>query len=158
VKRATADRALRDFLGRVAEVNRKPFYLGKVVAVVLFGSMLKPEVDLLSDVDVAVEIVPKEADAERARAKNERRARDLERLGYHFRGFLDRQVCWHREVFQHLKGRSRVISLADLRQEGEFILAVPHLILYNERGWKPYVPPPTVALPSSSPKPDDCPF
>ena len=86
------------------------------------------------------------------------RARDLERLGYHFRGFLDRQVCWHREVFHHLKGRSRVISLADLRREGEFILAVPHRILYSERGWKPYVPPPTVALPSSNPKPDDCPF
>jgi predicted nucleotidyltransferase len=89
VKRATADRALRDFFSRVEEVNRKPSYLGKVVAVVLFGSMLKPEVDLLSDVDVAVEIMPKEADAERARAKNERRARELERLGYLFRGFLD---------------------------------------------------------------------
>ena len=38
---------------------------------VLFGSMLKPEVDRLSDVDVAVEIVPKEADPDRARANAE---------------------------------------------------------------------------------------
>jgi predicted nucleotidyltransferase len=34
-----------------------------VVEVVLFGSMLKPEVDRLSDVVIAVKIAPKEADA-----------------------------------------------------------------------------------------------
>jgi predicted nucleotidyltransferase len=34
--------------------------------VVLFGSMLKPEVDRLSDVDVAVELATKETDFDRA--------------------------------------------------------------------------------------------
>jgi len=34
-----------------------------VVEVVFFGSMLTPEADRLSDVDIAVKIAPKEADA-----------------------------------------------------------------------------------------------
>ena len=158
VKRSTAEGALREFLGRVDEVNRSRSYLGKVDAVVLFGSMLKPEVDRLSDVDVAVEIVPKEADPDRARAKNERRARDFERLGRRFRGFLDREFCWYWEVFRYLKGRSRVIALANLRWEGEFVLAVPHRVLYSAPDWRPYVPPKDVEVRHTSPKPDDCPF
>ena len=67
VKRVTAERALGEFLGRVDYVNRRPFFLARVVEVVLFGSMLKPEVDRVSDVDLAVEIVPKESNPERAR-------------------------------------------------------------------------------------------
>jgi predicted nucleotidyltransferase len=62
--------------------------------VVLFGSVLRPEVDHLSDVDVAVEVRPKEPEPELARAKNERRARDLERGGHRFRGVLDWHLCW----------------------------------------------------------------
>jgi predicted nucleotidyltransferase len=144
-------------MARVERVNRDPAFLGKVVAVVLFGSMVKPEVDRPSDVDIAVEIVPKEADPERARAQNERRAQQLEAKGHRFRGLLDRYVCWYREVFAHLKGRSRVVSLVDLRREGEIVWAAPHRILYSGRGWKPYVPP---APPAVHPAPpvDDCPF
>jgi hypothetical protein len=69
VTRATAEKALAEFLGRVDHVNRSGHFLGKVVTVVLFGSMLQPEVDRPSDVDLAVEIAPKEADAEVARAR-----------------------------------------------------------------------------------------
>ena len=155
--RATGDRALREFMARVERVNQDPNFLGMVVAVVLFGSMVKPEVDRPSDVDIAVEIVPKEADPERARAKNERRAQELEAKGHRFRGLMDRYVCWYREVFTHLKGRSRVVSLVDLRREGEIVWAAPHQILYRAKGWKPYVPPaPPVVHPA--PPVDDCPF
>jgi len=41
--------------------------------------------------------------------------------GHHFRGLLDRQVYWYREVFAHLKARSRVLSLVDLRIQGEIV-------------------------------------
>ena len=58
----------------------------EVAEVVLFGSMLKPEVDRVSDVDVAIEIVPKESNPERARAINERRVLELELLGRRFLG------------------------------------------------------------------------
>ena len=88
VKRTTAEKALRELLGRVDQVNKRPYFLGKVVEVVLFGSMLKPQVDRVSDVDIAVEIVPKEADPERARLKNYRRVGELERMGRRFRGCL----------------------------------------------------------------------
>ena len=119
VSRATAERALREFLERVDEVNRNDYYLGRVPAVVLFGSMLRPEVDRLSDVDVAVEIVQKELDRERAKLANECRARELEEKGHQFRQPLDWVACWYREVFAFLKGRGRVISLASRRAEGE---------------------------------------
>jgi predicted nucleotidyltransferase len=159
VTRATAERALREFLDRVDRVNRDRYYLGRVAAVVLFGSMLKPEVARPSDVDVAVEIVPKEANLERARAKNEQHAIELEGKGRGFRGLLDRQFCWYREVFAFLKGRSRVISLADLRREGEFVLSVPHRVLYSASDWKPYTPPIATAVnPDHLPPDEGCPF
>ena len=89
-------------------MNEKPE--GSMAEVVLFGSMLKPEVDRVSDVDLAVEIVPKESNPERARAINERRVLELELLGRRFRGFLDRELFWYWETFCYLKGGSRVIS------------------------------------------------
>jgi predicted nucleotidyltransferase len=82
-------------------VNKRPYYLGRVVAVVLFGSMLKPEVNRVSDAD---EIVPKEADRERARVKSYRRAGELERIGRRSRGLLGRDFCWYWEVFGFLRG------------------------------------------------------
>jgi hypothetical protein len=103
--------------------------------------MLKPEVDRPSDVDIAVEIVPKEADPERARVKSYRRARELEQIGRRLRGFLGRDFCWYWEVFDFLKGRGRVISLIDLKNEGELVLAVPHKALYEAGQWAPDAPP-----------------
>jgi predicted nucleotidyltransferase len=77
ITRATAEKALQQFLDRVERVNNDPYFLGKVVRVVLFGSMLKPEVERLSDVDLAVEVASKEADFDRARAKNYQRVEKL---------------------------------------------------------------------------------
>ena len=45
------------------------------------------------------------------------------------------------EVFRYLKGGNRVISLADLKAEGEFVLAKPHRILYADGAWQPSAPP-----------------
>ena len=127
-------------------LNRRPFFLAKVVEVVLFGSMLKPEVERVSDVDIAVEIVSKESNPERARAINERRVMELELLGRSFRGFLDRDLSWYWEAFRYLKGGSRVISLANLKAEAEVVLAGPHQILYAEGAWKPDAPPRTAVV------------
>jgi hypothetical protein len=160
VTRATAEKALRDFLGRVEYVNRRGGFLGKVVAAVLFGSMLKPEVDRLSDVDLAVEIAPAMTDASKLRQANDWRVQLLESQGHRFRSFLERQFYWYYEAFRYLKGGSRVIALADLRAEGEFIFAVPHRVIYGHPTWKPQPPEPQPAKPRSRRvKPDpDCPF
>jgi len=159
ILRATAERAYREFLDRVEEVNRNDYYLGRVAALVLFGSMLRREVDRLSDVDVAVDVIPKEPDRERARQANYGRASELEAKGHTFRFPPARAICWKTEVFDFLQHRSRVIALADLHAEGELILAVPHKIVYSEPGWTPYIPPPEVEVPRT-PIPDDpdCPF
>ena len=143
VTRATAEKNLAAFLGRVDHVNRSAGYLGSVVTVVLFGSMLRPEVDRVSDVDLAVEITPKDPNKDRAYALNERHVQKLESVGVRFRGFLDRQCYWHQEVFRFLKGRSRVISLADLKAEGGFVMAAPHRILYANGAWTADAPPRT---------------
>ena len=136
-------------------VNGSAGFLGKVVAVVLFGSLLKPEADRVSDVDLAVEIVPKEANPERARTTNERHVLQLESLGHLFRGFLDRQLFWYWEVFRYLKGGTRVISLADLKAEGGFVLAKPHRILYADGAWQPCAPPRTKVARRRREPPDD---
>ena len=145
-------------MGRVDYVNGSAGFLGKVVTVVLFGSMLQPEVDRPSDVDVAVEIAPKDLDAERARAKNERHVQMLESVGQHFRGFLERQCFWHYEAFHYLKGGSRVISLVDLKAEGEFVLAAPHRILFADAVWQPDAPPRAKVVRHRAKPPVESPF
>jgi len=160
VTRATAEKALREFMERVDDVNRRKEFLGKVVAAVLFGSMLSPEVERLSDVDVAVEIAPKLTDGSKLREANERRVQLLASQGHRFRTFFEMQFHWYYETFGYLKGGSRVIALADLRAEGGLILAVPHRVMFGNPTCKPQPP----ASPQARPrrgrvKPDpDCPF
>jgi predicted nucleotidyltransferase len=158
VTRGTAERALSQFLERVTRVNESPYFLAKATKVVLFGSMLKPEVDRLSDVDLAVELARKETDAERASQQNRQRAEELAEQGRRFRNFLEWEACWYLETFQFLKGRSRVIALADYSVEKALVLTVPHRVLIGE-------PEPVVAGSASSPqssrrkrRPRECPF
>jgi len=159
VTRTTAEKALQQFLRRVEQVNTDPYFLAKVTRVVLFGSMLKPETDRLSDVDLAVELASKEADLHRARAKNYELLEKLARQGQRFRNFLEQEGCWYWEVLGFLKGRSRVISLADYAAETTFVLAVPHRFLLGE--------PERIVVQSAPSTPDsaarnrrprDCPF
>ena len=159
VTRATAEKVLQQFLGRVEQANNDSYFLGKVTRVVLFGSMLKPEIDRLSDVDLAVELASKEADRNRARVKNYERVEKLARQGQHFRNFLEEEGCWYWEVFGFLKGRSRVISLADYVAEKTFVLAVPHRFLIGQpEHVAPQLAPSTPSRPARSRRPRDCPF
>jgi predicted nucleotidyltransferase len=131
ITRQTASAALAEFLERVGRVNRDEHFLARVTRVVLFGSYLRPEVNRLGDVDVAVELQPKEADRERARELNYQRVAKMERNGRRFSQFLDRELWWRTETFRFLKGRSRSISLADYHTEKEFVDRVPHKILLS---------------------------
>jgi hypothetical protein len=160
VTRSTAQRALDQFLVRVEEVNNDPYYLGKVTRVFLFGSMLKPEVERLSDVDLAVELTSKEEDFDRARVRNYERVEELARQGHRFRNFLEQEGCWYWEVFGFLKRQSRVIALADYSVEKTFVLTVPHRVLIGPP--EPIVEPSTPNTPPKSfsrkRRPRDCPF
>src|SRR5215472_14890295 len=159
ITRGTAEKALREFLTRVELVNRDARFLGRINRVVLFGSMLREDVARLSDVDLAVEVLPKIADRERLAAENRRRVEAELASGHVFRNTLDIHFYWYRQVFRFLKSRSRVISLADYAAEKSLILNVPHRMLLGAEEPPPAEPPP-------EPKPRvkatkrqrDCPF
>jgi len=157
ISRKTAEKALHEFLERVERVNRDARFLGRVNRVVLFGSMLREEIDRLSDVDVAVEVVAKIADRERLAARNRRRVEALLRQGRVLRSIIDVHFYWYREVFRFLKGRSRIISLLDYAAEKSLVLKVPHRMLLGEDELAPeeMIPEPR-AGPSRRPR--DCPF
>ncbi len=155
VKRATAEKALSEVLGRIDHVNKRRYYLGKVTRGVLFGSMLKPEIDRVSDVDLAVEIAPREPDKKKFDAKVRRRAADFEERGERFHGLLGRHLCWYWEVFDVLKAGSRIVSLVDLNHEGEFVLRVPHKELLADGRWLPDAPPRTAFTYRDPLPPDD---
>ena len=142
VTRATAEKALGEFLTRVERVNRDRQFLGRVNRVVLFGSMLREDVARVSDVDLAVEVLPKITDHEELAAKNRRRVERLLAGGHAFRNILDMHFNWYREVFRFLKNRSRVISLADYAAEKSLIMNVPHHMLLGEEEVVPAEPPP----------------
>jgi predicted nucleotidyltransferase len=159
VTRGTADKALREFMTRVERVNRDARFLGRVNRVVLFGSMLREDVDRVSDVDLAVEVLPKIADREKFALRNMQRVESLARTGKVFRDIFDVHLHWHREVLRFLKSRSRVISLADYAAEKSLIMNVPHRMLLGEEEVVPAEPPPEPeprAKPSRRPR--DCPF
>lgn len=129
ITRRTAERALGDLLDRVAIVNRRSYFLARVSKVVVFGSYLRDEVDRLGDVDVAVELQPKEPNPERLRKATQRRIAEWASLGRRIGGFLEREAWWRIEAFRFLKGRSRAISLHDYGGEKELIDAVAHRVI-----------------------------
>jgi predicted nucleotidyltransferase len=134
ITRATAETALVDLLERIERVNRGHHFLARVTRVIVFGSYLRPEVDRLGDVDVAVELEPKEADRQRLRRLNYRRVAQTERSGHRFSTVLDREIWWRwwrSEVFRFLKGRSRSISLHDYQAEKPLVDKVSHRILLS---------------------------
>ena len=125
---------------------------------VLFGSMLKPEAMRLSDVDVAVELVMKETDFDRAREKNYQRVEELSYTGQRFRNIIELEFCWYIETRSFLKGGSRVIALADYQAEKSLILKVPHRMLLGDDELPPDLPTPTPTRTARIKRPRDCPF
>jgi hypothetical protein len=119
---------------------------------------LRPEVKVLSDVDLAVEIVPKDGDRDRLEEQNRRRVEELAHRGRKFRNILEIHAYWYREVFRFLKGRSRVVSLADYAAEKSLILKVPHQILLGEDEQLPLLSRTQRRPGKRSGQPRDCPF
>jgi len=159
VSRPTAERALAQFLERVERVNNDPYFLARVTRVALYGSMLRPDVKRLSDVDLAVQLVAKETDLDRRQEANAERVEQLAIQGKRFGSFLNEQFCWFLETFRFLKGRSRVISLADYNVEKSLVLTVPHRMLLGEPEQLPPGPATEAPQPAARKRrPSDCPF
>jgi predicted nucleotidyltransferase len=84
ITRQTADHALSQLLERVNQVNTDEWFLAKVTKVVVLGSYLRADVDRLSDLDIAVELQPKEANWDRLRELTLKRVEQLEMAGRRF--------------------------------------------------------------------------
>ncbi|MGW4367030.1 nucleotidyltransferase domain-containing protein [Nocardia takedensis] len=130
VHRATADAALAKFLARVREVEANPMSLCVVERVILFGSMLDPDRDRVSDVDLAIAVV----DNTKVRAAAGERTADsvflTEMSGRrHASGYMGEV-----SVFKFLKNRSRVLSLTRIGAGGTIgglPPETPHRIVYE---------------------------
>jgi predicted nucleotidyltransferase len=130
IARKTADHALSQLLERVNQVNTEERFLAKVTKLVVLGSYLRADVDRLSDLDIAVELQPKEANWDRLRELTLNRVEQLEIAGRRF-NWIEIQYWWHLEAFRFLKSRSRAISLIDYTAEKKFVDSVP--VLRSER-------------------------
>lgn len=108
--RSTADRKLNEFLDRVQIINNYDYYLYRVTKVIVFGSYLSKE-KRINDIDLAVELHPKEPDIEKHIELEENRSDELEMEGRRFSNIVDRLFYARQEVLRFLKSRSRAIGL-----------------------------------------------
>jgi predicted nucleotidyltransferase len=115
ISRETAERVLREFVDRVNAVNASKEYAFIVKSAVLFGSMLSG-VDRLGDVDVAIDLRPRNLDSAEFRQKCDRRRHLAEDLGRAFPSVFEWATWPQKEVVQRLKARSRSLSLHDFDQ------------------------------------------
>lgn len=110
VSRKTADRAYGEFLDRVKEINHNPYYLYRVSKVTLFGSYLGDS-PTVNDIDVIIELQPKETDQKKHARLMEQRRKEVLAQEVHIRNFLELVTYAETEVWKYLKSHSRVISL-----------------------------------------------
>lgn len=110
ISRATADRKVRELIGRALSINHDDQYLYQVRRIVVFGSYLsnKPEIN---DVDLAVELEPRIKDRELLFEQIMKRSVKAEQGGRRFANMVERLYWPQTEVLLKLKSRSRGISL-----------------------------------------------
>ena len=158
ITRKRAEKALDEFMMRVRRVNSDGYFLAEVTGVVLFGSMLRVDMDKLGDVDIGVSLKAKERKFERLRELNAQRVKECESQGRKIGGLLERSFWWRLEVLRFLKGRSRAISLHDYDFENQFIDEVPHRWLLGGLPRKQTPSPPVSPTEAKKRRPNSCPF
>lgn len=158
ITRQTAEAALREFMVRVQRVNEDGYFLAKVTGVVLFGSMLRVDLDRLGDVDIGIDLQAKEANWDHLQELNAQRVQEYECQGRRISGFLSRSFWWRLEVLRFLKGRSRSVSLHDYDFERQFIDQVPHRWLLGGPLQKYDGPPMVAPRAPRARRPKGCPF
>jgi len=123
--RKTAEGKLAAFIERVRALNANDYYLYRVRTARVFGSYLT-ERDRINDIDVAVELVPRESDQDRWWAAHHARSDEACRKGRQFSNTTEYMYWPRQEVLLYLKNRSRAISLHDddpvVKQTGSRIL------------------------------------
>ena len=128
IGREKADKAFAEFMERVNQVNHDPYFLFRVVKVILFGSYLT-DTQTVNDIDLAVEIAPKEDDIDRRSSLYQQRRNEAQEKRVHFNNYID-YISWPEiEVWKFLKARSRIISIHPMTS---LLDSFPHQIIYSE--------------------------
>ena len=110
ISRKSAEVKLLELTGRIKEVNRDSNYLFFVKKAYIFGSFLSTA-EQLGDIDIALEILPKEMDKELQQKLERERTKEAMINGRTFNTFMDELFWPYREVLLYLKSKSRSISL-----------------------------------------------
>jgi hypothetical protein len=110
MSRKAADRLIREVLERAVYVNRSGSFLYCVSKVLLFGSALT-DTEEISDIDLAVALVPCEANEARFAALCEQRIREAHSQQRKFATYLDPLRWSQNEVLLFLKDRSAAIRM-----------------------------------------------
>ena len=109
VNRKVAEKAFQEFMERVRTVNADPYYIYKVAKVILFGSFLGDS-ETVGDVDIALDLSPKEKDTEVFGEQLDQRRAEAIAKGRVFSRIIDEATWPQDEVWLFLKSRSRVLS------------------------------------------------
>ena len=120
VNRKTAEKALNLFLERVEHVNSNPYYLYKVKRVLIFGSFLSDS-ETVNDIDLAIELTPKEVNPNIRNSQFEQRRKEALENGRSFGTFVEELFWPEKETRLYLKSRSRILSFHSFDRETELL-------------------------------------
>jgi predicted nucleotidyltransferase len=129
VSRDVAEKAFQEFMERVRTVNADPYYIYKVAKVILFGSFLGDS-ETVGDVDIAIDLAPKEKDSSIFGEQLQKRRADAVAKGRVFKRFIDEATWPQDEVWLFLKSRSRVLSFHF--PEDPILKQVEHKVVFED--------------------------
>ena len=134
MKRSTAERLLRELIGRVESIQGDDSLAYRVSDLVLFGSYLSDREDL-GDLDVAVNIVRRFEGDEQLRVEEERRKATCPASA----DFVLRLFWPNEEIYRMIRNRSAWIQLTSIERDQEVIFSGPHRYIWKDgkRVWDP---------------------
>jgi hypothetical protein len=133
IKRATADRIVRELVARATALNADDDYGFRVDALIVFGSYLDQTRDRLGDVDVGYIICPRHERGSKEFAEADRRAHKRARAAGRQLASTFEQVFWPDHEFRlALKSGTAGLSLHDARgPDAKLIAAGPHRVVFG---------------------------
>jgi predicted nucleotidyltransferase len=114
--RKTADRIMTELMERITRVNNDPYFLYKVNKIIIFGSYLTDSLTM-NDIDIAIDLVPKEVNHEMHITLREQRSQFLAENGKHFRHYTEYLAASEVEIYVTLRANSRHLSFHSINDK-----------------------------------------
>jgi hypothetical protein len=108
-----AEQKVKEFLERVEYLNEFALFIYRVERALVFGSYLS-SAELLGDVDIAINLVPKIDDPQAFHELKDMRIEAAHCEGVRFRNTTHRAYWPRLDALRYLKSRSTVISLHEI--------------------------------------------